>query len=928
MEGPEAKQKMRILHKWLLLLWLVLPMAVDGPVLLAQEQPGSEDASHQPDTSRAKLTGQRMMQIFDFEERGIHFLPQPMHWSKMVLEEDFQQYSMTAEGFPHYSTGQLDSEHHRSGQYSFELVPDGASVAFAYDRRQIRAKSGSDFQVTGYVHFEYGKNCRAQISCALVDRLGRIIPGSPHVSQLIGQDDQAQDGWARLEVYVPGQFPDARYITVGLWVLQEEQWNSEDIAVSQIFQNNVKALAWFDDIAIYQLPRVILRTDRDSNVFDGDETALLEVEVEGVGILDYYIRLTVRASDGRLIWNDKWMLTGVEGQSNVRTIRLENIPAGLYNGQLEILTADTLVATRRLTFAKLAKFSGGDAWSGKGFGIIKMEKNEGDWNTQINLTKMANAKLLKLPVWRRHDEEGFLEKDFDLRLIDLQRQNIQVVAVFSEVPDSLAMKMDIKQRDLLNVLSQDVELWRLPVAFVLAQYARQIPFWQIGGDFDRGWGKWDPRIRPVIDTIRKEFDDIVRNTVIAASLDGMLEINAGQLGTSYVAMKISSAISPKEIPAYLQSSQGRGLNDIWATIEPLSLKDYHRREVLIDFAKRIAYAKKGHAEAIFIDHPWEQRQSNARTVTEPTELFLVFRTLADQLGSMRYVGEFEIQPGIPALVFDGDGQGCLFTWNENYDPQSPDEPPELQFYLGESPEMVDLFGNRTELSEQNRITRFRLTQWPVLISKIDSRIAMLRSSLELTPSVLDASISRQRLQLKFVNPFNTPVSGRLRFMLNEPCYRNWRVDPSTLDFVLQPNQVFEQQVTVKFPSNELGGKKDLKILFSIDANRSYNIQTRIPFEISLLGIDVNLFTRRIGQSDLLIQQVVTNESDNEVSLRSFVDLPDQSHLERSIPQLQPGATVTKAYLVRDARKWRGKIIRIGLDDPKGTKRVNYHIDVN
>jgi hypothetical protein len=462
----------------------------------------------------------------------------------------------------------------------------------------------------------------------------------------------------------------------------------------------------------------------------------------------------------------------------------------------------------------------------------------------------------------------------------------------------------------------------------LAQYARQIPFWQIGGDFDKGRGKWDPRIRSVIDTIRKEFDDIVRNTVIAASLDGMLEINAEQLGTSYVAMEISSAIPPKEIPAYLQSSQERGLNDIWATIEPLSLKDYHRREVLIDFAKRIAYAKKGNAKAIFIDRPWEQRQSNARTITEPTELFLVFRTLADQLGSMRYVGEFEIQPGIPALVFDRDGQGCLFTWNENYDPQSQDEPPDLQFYLGESPEMVDLFGNRTELSEQNRITRFCLTQWPVLISKIDSRIAMLRSSLELTPAVLDASISRQHLQLKFVNPFNTPVSGRLRFMLNEPCYRNWRVDPSTLDFVLQPNQVFEQQVTMKFPSNELGGKKYLKILFSIDANRSYNIQTRIPFEISLLGIDVNLFTRRIGQDDLLIQQVVTNESDKEVNLRSFLDLPDQSHLERSIPQLQPGATVTKAYLVRDARKWQGKIIRIGLDDPKGTKRINYHIDVN
>jgi len=133
---------------------------------------------------------------------------------------------------------------------------------------------------------------------------------------------------------------------------------------------------------------------------------------------------------------------------------------------------------------------------------------------------------------------------------------------------------------------------------------------------------------------------------------------------------------------------------------------------------------------------------------------------------------------------------------------------------------------------------------------------------------------------------------------------------------------------MKFPSSELGGRKNLDTLINIDADRNYNIKTSIPFEIRLFGVDVSIFTRRVNQSDLLINQVVTNDSDKEISLNSFVDLPDQDRMERSIARLQPGATVTKSYLMRDAEKWMGQIIRIGLYDPKGTKRINYHIDIN
>ncbi len=877
-------------------------------------------------TSRLKLTGQQVMQTFDFEERNIHYLPIPMYW-KMIVGKSLKEYGYK-KGFPHYSKGELDTRHHRSGSYSFKLVPDGGSLGFEYDKRRIRARPGSDFQVTAYVHLEGAENCRAQLSCALTDRVGRIIRGSLHNSKPISQFDQAGNGWTRLDVYVPGNFPEARFITLSLWLLQEAQWNQQEQEGTRIFRKDVKATAWFDDITIYQLPRVILRTDRPSNIFAGDETAQLQVEVEGVGSLDYEVHLSVRSSDGKKILSKTWVLSGVEAET--KPTMLNDLPAGLYKAKLEILSADMLVATRQLTFAKLAEPDGVMAGSGQGFGVIIMDEKGGDWNTAINMTRMLNAKLLKLPVWRRQAEMGgaiFSEKNFDLKLINLQKQKIEVVATFHEVLDELALKMDVGRRSLLDVLSQDVQFWRPQVAFVLAQYARQVPYWQIGGDFQKEQ-VWDPRIRLVVDTMRQEFDELVNNTVMAVPLNCMYEVKRDQIGTNNVALQIPTSIAPQEIPAYLEDCRNRGLEHIWATIEHLDADKYDREQLLIDFVKRIAYAKKGGAQAIFIEHPWQQRKYNARMVTEPTELYPVFRTLANELGSTHYVGQFDIAPGVPALIFDRDGQGCLLTWNTRYDPQSGKEPTQHQLYLGEAPTMTDIFGNRTKPPGRNGITRLKLTQWPVILSNVDSRIAMLRANLELIPKVIDASISRQRLRLKFVNPFNSTISGSLRFIIDERRHRNWLVDPPMLNFILNPHQQFEQEITMKFPSSELGGRKTLDAVINIDADRNYNIKTSIPFEIRLFGVDVSIFTRRVNQSDLLINQVVTNDSDKEISLNSFVDLPDQDRMERVIARLQPGATVTKSYLIRDAEKWLGRIIRIGLYDPKGTKRINYHIDIN
>ena len=872
--------------------------------------------------SQVALGSHRVMQTFDFEERDIHFETLPMYWKKVVGRT----------GFPHYSTGRLDTEHARSGEYSFLLIPDGGSVGFEYHRRKILVKSGSDFQVSGYVHFDDAHTCRAQITCVLTDRLGRPIPGSESNSPFAAPGDQAADGWARLDVYVPGNFPQARYIAVAVWVLQEELWRQGPLVRERIYRRDVAARVSFDDITLYQFPRVILRTDRPTNAFEADEPAILAVEVDGVSVSDYEVSMSVQGTDGLPVHDESWVLSGVVGETTVRTVELSGLAAGQYHASLQIMSGHTTVAHRELTFVKLGPLRSSVVSSGRGFGILALDDNAGEWQTVLELTRRSNASLLKLPVWRsRPDQTGaiFGKGSFHEKLVKLQESNIEVIATFSEVPESLALQLQVGRRSLLDVLTREESFWQPLVRAVLAQYARTVPSWQVGADVAGDTQVWDPRIRPVVDTMRREYEELVSDTVLAVPISGMFAVSEQQTGTRYVALGIPAAISPADIPDYLDDCRTRGMDRLWTTIEPLDIDRYGRKHRLIDFAKRIAFAKKGDAEAVFINHPWVQRQYHARTVTDPAELLPVFRTLADQLGGSQYVGTFDMADGIPALIFSQDTAGCLFVWNDAAGESGSDDEGEMtQLFLGDDPTAVDLFGNPYPITTVDGTSRLRVGQWPVLLSGVDVRMAMIRASMELSPRIVDASISRQQLELRFVNPFNTPITGRLRFVLPGPARGNWQVDPANLSFALQPRQEFRQTIAMQLPRNELGGKKNLTVALRVDADHTYRVQVAVPFEIRLHGVDVSVFARRLNDRDLLIQVAVNNESDEETSLICFAVLPDLDRLEKPIAGLQPGQIATKQFLVRDAARWMGRFIRVGLFDPKGTKRINYQIEIN
>ena len=599
--------------------------------------------------------GHQIVSSFDFEERDIHYQDIPMFWTKVTNRE----------GFPHYSRGILSEDKCHSGKYSFKLISDGGSVGFEYANNRQVVKPGSDCKVSSYVSLKDARDCRAQVICYLSDRLGREIPESRRYSRLISNADMAGKDWCKVDVYIPGEFPQARFISVSVWLLQKSQWD-KTLAGANVFEQNIKAVAWFDDIGIFQLPRVLLKTSKTANVFESTENPCIKVELQSAGILDYRADMVVRDRNEKEIFHEAWVLSGVEGEVKVNEFYMGKLPAGLYKAQLKIYSSDYLVAVREMTFACLGPLQTGNLEGGYDFGILAVDEYSGDIDELIELSKNLQAKIVKMPVWRSVDSRCpsiLTVKEFDKRLIELEESRIRLVATFDKVSSEVSSTLDMVGNTLLDVLSQNSKVWQDEIEFILARYALQIPFWQIGPDKAETM-QWDPRVKAVAQKLRTEFDKVVRNTKLNVPLEANFDVSFQDVGTRSVTMFVPNSIVPDKIPDYIHNYHNNGLTDVWVTIEPLSEDVYYKDDVLVDFARRLFYAVKTDCEAVFIPHPWKLQEVNAIEGIEVDEKFLVFRTVSDLLSGAVFLGEFEIEHGVPAMIFDRNGQGVMVVWDK------------------------------------------------------------------------------------------------------------------------------------------------------------------------------------------------------------------------------------------------------------------------
>lgn len=885
---------------------------------------------------------QRAMKVFDFEELAEGNREDiPRYWKKIQRKYLPQ--------FPYYVEGQFDREVFRSANTSFQLSLNGGNVGYEFEGGRIPIHLHHDYVIKGYVKTagvaQNGglQEARATLSAAFTDWQGEKIAESERFSRLVATASNP-DGWTEVTVYLSGRYEQARFLSVGVWLLQPQVYSAGGLGEQDVHWQDINGSAWFDDIAVYRIPRIALRTGVVGNVFAPGAAAQIVATIQGSVQSDVYITFLLESADGTEINQQRFARDGAQLGAMEYPLEFPDLPPGLYRAALRVWTHGELIAEKSLTFARCGPTLSQQPGAGDDFGVV-LSADRLD-RTAAELLALTGTRWVKLPIWNRalqREQLVDVHPQLDELVNILHKRDHHLVAAFADVPDVLAEELGLEQHDsVLDIFSLDADLWRPYLAFGLSRYAQRIGYWQIGSDLTADLMN-DRRLHQVLNVLQGQFAALLSKPKVSIPWHGMVLPPRDLTGISTVSVTIPATVPPASTGEYIEQFQQSGHPSLWATFQTLDPTSYHRQDQLVDLARRVISAKAAGANAIFLDQPWRWRREGTTQIVEPTEMLLLYRTLSTLLGGTEYRGSLWLGPGIATAIFRKNDHGVLVVWKEAGSDEITGGPATNarenrsgvhKLLLGQNVQVIDLLGRAVPLHQGDGTSHFDVSHRPIFIYPIDPHMVELAASFRMNPPRLQANFTKHQLTVEFTNTFGKPISGQLS--LRFP--KGWQSSPRFAPFSLSPGATFQLPVAVRFPYNEIAGLKQLVGEFKIDADHNYEMAIATGYELGLDDVKMDVIAHitengtdakaeKPAQRQIVIQQIVTNLSQMPLDFFCFVAAPNRPRRERVIADLQPGEQVIKTFQFTGAEDLIGQSLRVGLTEVKGTRRLNQAVVV-
>ncbi len=844
----------------------------------------------------------RIIHQFDFEETDDgNFDPLPMFWDKVEAPE-----------FPSFALGSFDPKVGHGSPPSFYVHADGRNSAYWYRGPDTTVRPNSEYLVVGYVRADRLSEARASLSAYYIDRQSKPIFGTQSFSTLVGQD-QGNNAWSRVEIQLPPAPPEALSVGLTCWVVQPETWDPRTRSHRYIERIDIDAGAWFDDITVYRMPSARLSVSVTGNIFVAPDIPSLHVTVADTDKESLSALLYVRAADGSMVYRNE-IEVQTESASEPKSIRLPGLEPGIYQAALEIKTESKIALTRRMTFAQLAPAMNADSGVVRNFGISLQSPGAMEPVATNAMLLALGVGAAKIPVWGAASIYAAAEEEgggWDMLLHELVKRRVALTGVFSTPPNQLVESAGDYARPLISILSDDPAGWRANLGTVVAPFASVFRTWQIGADGDMGVAN-DPDFVQALANMRSELIPLI--TAVYMSAPGSAGMVPGQqiLPVEEMTVTVSSDIRDDWIASYLD--EYRRLNYQWLSVyvETDSNQQYARLPKLADFSRRLIRIRHSGVKTTYVRQLWRQRRNVFGTVVEPTERFIVYRTIIDQLRDRNPGPELKLHKNVVALPFNDSDDSVIALW----DPSAPPQGRVYEFQLGSAHRQVDLWGHIMGLP-QGSLGRRKVTVYPTptFIVGVDRWLTSFIAGVKIDPSSVQPSLVPNTHHIELVNNSKTTLSGSLE--LESP--PGWQVKPKKFSFRLSPDDSMQQAVKIRYANNEPAGIKLLKAVVDFDSQLNMHLEVPLTVELGLEDVDVQGFAL-LEENRVVLRHRITNRSDKSLNFRSSATVPGRSRQFRVITSLEPGQTTTAEYRFNNSEALAGRTVRLGLDQINGPRK--------
>lgn len=888
------------------------------------------------------LARHRLQHMFDFEEADdLNFETMPMNWyiigrddessDQNFLRVPLHQRQMNRKGFPRFSKVQFDRPQAEKGNHQLELHLDGGSAGAFLEVGTLAAVPDSDYMITSNVKTTALKHARARLLVYFVDAAGERIDETAVSSQLLNTNGLTDE----ISIKLTGH-PKAAWIGMQLELLQPQLQPQFTSRVHHVNYQEVKGTAWFDDIGIWQVPRITVKTQSPVNVIVAPARPYLSMEVRDLAA--QHLKAHVAVYDHNLKLIDE-IRRDVGGDYSSLWQWQPNTPRyGWYLVDMILYDTTPLASVERLPGnAKLVgRTIGAFLWlpDRKPMGGARHQRFTLDVHDASldeikflpELLERSGLSSVAVSAFTRDTTLATLDRRhaiLDSLLLALRRQNGEAILNFSPLPLAILDQQTVGRDDPLWLLSQPVEQWQAYIAPLTLKHGQQIRRWQFG--------------RPIMADLAGASDAMA---TIGRASDALRELaprptivipwrlhqsppsSPSSVGTEFT-IDVPFSVQPQHIGDHLAAWRQRvGNSPVVVQLRVPDATEVSHAGRISDLALRMIYAWAGGASGVVIERPWVIAGHPDRKL-HPDPLLGVFSTLSRELLDRKPIGWLPLATGTRALILDGPRGGALAVWNES----APKDKAFVDMYLGENPKAIDVFGNDLPIQLFNNGHRIALHQTPIIITGIDAKLAMFRSSFTFKPFMLKSLLTNHEHKLSITNPWSQRIQGTL--LITTPG-KNWKISPRQLRFSIAPDETIELPLELQFPPSETAGMKQLIATFDFiaDDNR-YRLDIGTAFELGLPGIrmESTLSTQKnklTGKDDAIVTLFITNTGTEIQSLYEFAVMEGYSRQERIIAQLSPGQLLVRHFIFPGAgANLKNTPVRTGLRESAGPALMNH-----
>ena len=718
--------------------------------------------------------------------------------------------------------------------------------------------------------------------------------------------------------------------------------------------------AWFDDVRIVRLPRMLLSPNLPTGLYTSRETAELVCEVSGIRVQSPQVRFELFDQAGRPLAESRLPLLSTEDAAKAAQMGLPEagyagharwqppLPGfGYYRVRASLLAEDSaeVLLDRTQTFAVVRVLPPAHR---SVFGWT-LDGREEPYAFGPLATLLAQSGLgwAKMPVW--YDSRENKQADRIAWFAEqLSIQGIELVGVLDQPPPELRQVFREQGHLPVATVFAEPELWQPAVAPVMTRLSLKIRYWQLGNDEDVSFIGY-PQLGAKVADIKRRLEEYTQQIHLGLNwrwLYAPPPATAHNGPWSFLSYGIDPPLTADEIGAYLKMPQqspaaqraGRSVRaneptasprlasttirrgaqqtQRWMLLSPLPKGEFSTEVRVQDLVLRMLAAKMHRADAVFVPRPFSDEAGVMNADGSPGELLVPWRTTAMLVGGAEYLGAIQLPGGTPGHIFAQDGRAVMAVWG----PRDTVE----RVFLGDEIEQLDVYGRgsappRGEVDGQP-VSELKIGPMPSFIIGLREGVARFQAAAEFESTQLASVAGReQTIYLRLKNTFPQPITGEVK--LNAP--KSWGIDARPARFRIAEGESLRLPLPVTLAADANSGPQPVRLDFELSGQGNPRFSVYRTLQLGLDDVQVEVTTRlRAKDGSLVVEQHMTNMSDLPLSFRCTLFAPGRRRETRQVIDLKHERT-TMTFVLPRGEELIGQKLWLQAEEIGGSRVLNY-----